>query len=509
MSPDEYAQEIKGKYGTTLTSDGQRIMDLDDRDVVKRMVTRYPGEKTKIQGVDEYLAGDLPPTPPQTPQQEKAQQTYMDVLKKFGTGVVNKFNERDANVKEHIRATDAGEQNPVSEFIQKSGEAAGFAGDVGFEAVKALLPDDLKQGIKDALAGISSTEEAQGLAEKYTSWKSQNPELAEDLEAGFNVATVIPGIGAGSKIVEKGVQIGADAAKAAAEAAPIVKEAAESAARNVSEEVASRAESSAIKSAQKRVVPDYESLSGKGKGALIDETVSGKPRVEEGGIIKGRRVNMTQLEDEAAREVASLPGYKAGMTNLQAHNLVDAAIAKEAQGLETSLAREGIAVPPQQIKSIVKKAVDAVSENSLIFQKSDPVIGQYMRVLENAIKQNDGTLKGVLKIRKAMDAAYKNAGKHFPTGGEKIAALDEIHRGARDALQEFLINTARGTDVKAALRKQWNLFRADDVILDKASKEAGSTIGRVRDVIRAHPIGSIGAALTVPAVGGLILNQAD
>jgi hypothetical protein len=111
-----------------------------------------------------------------------------------------------------------------------------------------------------------------------------------------------------------------------------------------------------------------------------------------------------------------------------------------------------------------------------------------------------GTLEGVLDVRQDLDAAYENARGKLAYGSDKIAPLDEIHQQARDALNQYLQDHAQNTEVKAALRSQSLLFRADDVLRDKASQEGGSVLQRVQSGIKNHPLASVaGAAGTTVA----------
>jgi hypothetical protein len=101
-----------------------------------------------------------------------------------------------------------------------------------------------------------------------------------------------------------------------------------------------------------------------------------------------------------------------------------------------------------------------------------------MRVVGNALTKVDGTLRGALDLRKMLDNAYENARGKLAFGSDKLGALDEIHRGSRDALNQFLVETARNVDVKASLLKQSNLYKASDVLNAKAAKEGSTSLQR-------------------------------
>jgi hypothetical protein len=271
-----------------------------------------------------------------------------------------------------------------------------------------------------------------------------------------------------------------------------------------------------LDAALKHVTPDYGRMTPTQREAQIGTKVtttdaSGKattiPRVNPGGPLQGRSINLTSLEKEAGTEISKLPGFKPGMSNLDVHTLTQSGIETEAKNLESLLQKEGQVIPKKQIVSVVKKAIDKVPGESLILQKSDPVIKKYISSVKNAADQVDGTLKGALDIRKAMDKAYAQAGKHYPVGTESRGALDEVHQASRDALYKFLVDNAKNTDVKASLRKQWNLFRASDAVLPKAAREAGSSLEKIQKFMKEHPIGTAaGAAIGGAAAGRSILS---
>lgn len=202
------------------------------------------------------------------------------------------------------------------------------------------------------------------------------------------------------------------------------------------------------------------------------------PRVNESKGLKTRTVNPTPFEVDAGKALLKIENYPIKGTNLEKYQVVQPEITRMSNELARSLKAENILRPPQQIAKVVRDAVNAVPEKSLLLQKSDPVIANYMRITKNAIEMNDGTLAGELKVRQALDKAYENARGKLAFGSDKISSLDEIHKAARDALNQDIITHAQNTDVKAALKSQWDLIRASDVLRNKAEAESGSPLGR-------------------------------
>ncbi len=201
------------------------------------------------------------------------------------------------------------------------------------------------------------------------------------------------------------------------------------------------------------------------------------PRVNEGGIIKGRTINPTQAEIDANAELVKTPSYKPNATKLEKYNAVQGEIPKIGQSLDISLKNEGVLRPPKEIMKVVRDAVTEASQNSLLLQKTDPIVTNYLRVAERAINQSDGTLAGEWDVRKILDQAYEDAGGKY--GNNK--GLDQIHRASRNAILTDMASKAKNTAVKASMKKMTNLYNASDVLQDEARLEGGSSWERLQN----------------------------
>lgn len=229
---------------------------------------------------------------------------------------------------------------------------------------------------------------------------------------------------------------------------------------------------SPLETAIKDSTPNYETSTPTARGKLLS-------RVEEGGILKGRTVKPDKLNIEAGTELSKVPGYEPSATKLSKYQVTKAEIAKRGESLESSLKGEKVIVSKKEIISKVQKALDKLPNESLLLQKSDPVIANYMRVFKNALKKQPGNLYGILKLKKILDDAYENARGKQAFGSDKISALDDINKASRDVLTQYLIENAKNTKVKLSLKSQWDLYRALDELKTAAEKESGSSIGRL------------------------------
>lgn len=257
-----------------------------------------------------------------------------------------------------------------------------------------------------------------------------------------------------------------------------------------------------LQTAIKDATPDYEASSPTERGKMLG-------RVQEGGFLKGRTVKPDNLNVEAGTELHGVPGYDPNATKLAKYQVAQTENTIRAKALDSSLEREKVIVPKKEVVNIIKNVVNKVPEDSLLLAKADPVIKNYMRVVQNAVNKVGGNLKGVLDLKKLLDNAYENARGKQAFGSDKLSALDEIHKPVRDALTQYLVEKAQNTQVKASLRSQWNLYRAMDELRTAAEKESGSILGRTmkKYPITTKVVKSIGNATGIGGAMNVIGGQ--
>lgn len=304
-------------------------------------------------------------------------------------------------------------------------------------------------------------------------WTQEHPEAASALEEILGTTSAggqIAGDILLSNQVARGLQKGVDLTKKGVSS---VQEEVTSGVSKVKESVTKKKtpefrQQQAIKDA----TPDYESLSPKQKAKVLSQT-------QEGGVFKGRTLKPTKKQIEAGQELSKTKSYDPNATKLSKYQNAEKEVKAMGNALEKSLKKERIIVPKKEVTARVKTALKEIPEKDLLIQKSDPVIKNYLRVYNNAIKQVDGTTYGIFRLRKILDQTYKNARGGQAFGSDKIAALDNVNRVVRDTLTEYVIEKS-GVGVANSMNKQWNLYRAMDVLADSASKEKGSILGRFK-----------------------------
>lgn len=348
-----------------------------------------------------------------------------------------------------------------------AGQVAGGVGDIIGNVISPLIPNQVKSGIGNV---------SQYINDKVNKIPGMTPDIHKSLGDVFNTLSLLGGEKATPTVTEaakSGVQSATDIVKNTITKSP--------------EDIAKTNYESALM----HTTPNYEALSAAKKAEMASETIrtvnpdgtiKSVPRIQEGGILKGRTLTPTTTEKAAAQQLSQVPGYKPGMTALDTHNLIQGEITNQATTLRSSLKAEpntfGVVNPVQEASSQVVKAINQVPEKSLLLSKSDPVIENYTRIVKNAITQNPRTLEGVLNLRQMLDSVYENARGKLAFGSDKIAPLDDIHQAARDTLNKYLIDHAQNTDTQGLLKAQSDLYRADDVVRQSLGKEGGSSIKR-------------------------------
>lgn len=90
MTPEQYALYLKEKFGEEKTRDGMLIRDMNDKELVRRVIQRYPKDREKVVGIDEYLGEDAPPALPETQVEKNTPPAIKEMVAKgkrdmFGT----------------------------------------------------------------------------------------------------------------------------------------------------------------------------------------------------------------------------------------------------------------------------------------------------------------------------------------------------------------------------------------------------------------------------------------
>lgn len=192
MRPEEFAQLIRKKYPNGVTSDGTPYSNIDDVELTKRVIEKYPAYKKQVQ-LDDDLIGS--PT---------------GAIRDFATGIGESISVRWREAVGGVKTSSGEEYQPLYRpTLRAVGAGAGLVSDVGFEALKLIAPKFVEDFVSKAGQEVADTEVVKAFTEKYMDLKEKYPEAMKDIENVIDIVSLIPaGKGAqiGVKTTKKGVQ---------------------------------------------------------------------------------------------------------------------------------------------------------------------------------------------------------------------------------------------------------------------------------------------------------------
>lgn len=201
MTPDDYIANIKNRAGSQRAKDGTLIREMDDRELLRRMLERYPGDRNMLVGLDAYL-GELPKEIPPSEVEEKLNTPS---FQGFFNRVKQSFGERQEKVHEQILPQTEGK--PLLRGLGVLGQGAALVADVGIGAVAEALEPGVKEGIKKGFGAVATSPLGERVREDYGAFKEARPDAALAVESVGNLAGVLP-IGLAAKPAVAGVSRG-------------------------------------------------------------------------------------------------------------------------------------------------------------------------------------------------------------------------------------------------------------------------------------------------------------
>lgn len=228
------------------------------------------------------------------------------------------------------------------------------------------------------------------------------------------------------------------------------------------------------------------------------------------GIFKKSIIEPSTIEARIEKSVATIQGVSEKNTAQKNFNIIKKANIEEAQNLERLVSENNFIISKKEIKSNLLKAKNELSESPLITGDAEKMAEKLINKANKIIEANEGSGKGLLKVRKEYDAWVKTQKpKAFDAKAENAFSLanDKI----RDTLNKLLDEKIVNVETKASRLKQSNLYSALKNIEPKAAIEADTAVGRafqnmanavgiknkiVQQVAAVAGIGGLGAAAT-------------
>jgi len=211
------------------------------------------------------------------------------------------------------------------------------------------------------------------------------------------------------------------------------------------------------------------------------------PRIaeENTGFTGTRPVTTSASEYKAGQELNNIKDYPDKGTNLEKSLATGEAIGKEAENMRSQIAAEDKSDPLDtkaeraKVTNYVTKNLDPEEQEKFESgQSSKTAMGRYVNQVNEAVADYNGTREGKLDLRQKLDDIYKENRGKLAFQGDSGNTLDETHTDIRNEINKDLKGSTNNIDTQASLNKQTNLYRAKDVLDEKARAEAGNKVSR-------------------------------
>lgn len=344
----------------------------------------------------------------------------------FISRVGEDLKKRAGSIKETISEGMKGESNPLRSGVRIAGQIAGGIGDVVAEGAVSgfrALPDVVEQPIRKAGTKILQTKVGQaGLeaieqgVEAYEAFKIKYPEIAEDLEAVVNIASILP--------AWKGAQVGTQAAK------------------TVGKNVVEAVESTVAKGA--KVIDDVAKPAAK----VAKDIIPTRKEVISGQITKALDLTQGDVSNIKLSTKNDVGDWISNKNLIGGNKKETLGKVKELVDTQYKGVRDEIAKVPTVYKSATVPRV----RESLSMLESDlkGVLGQekaYQQVV-NLLKKKEYKLEDVQKVKELLDDQFD---LYKATGDVKAGQTKAGLANVRQELKTFIekeVKDNTGADIR-------------------------------------------------------------
>lgn len=404
-----------------------------------------------------------------------------DILDRFGS-TLKEYGQKYGAIAERVWNPKEGKvmgQNPLSSGLQFTGTTIGLAQDLVFDVAEEITPKPVKEVLETGLNKLLQTkagEEVIQFAQQYNDWAQHHPQAAADIEAIFNIASIIP--------AGKGAQLGI---KAATKSLGTVETVAKTGVKATEKKLVARTFDEAVD--------------------IVKPVLTKKQKTEaikfgdlETNIIGTTKIKASELDNRIAKSVEGIVAKEAKVEdNIAA---IRASISEKGETVSAFLKEHDAIFNKKQLRSQIDQIKD---EHSILFRGDesirkayDSVIDEYFKILDRHPKN----LSGAWEARKEFDDLVRDRlPKAFDDVGNN--AQKQAVRDVRQAVNGYIHERLpEGSPFKSSLEEMSLQYRAIDNIADKAAGQVGKNIVSLLEAkIRSNPILS-GAGLL--GLGGLV-----
>jgi hypothetical protein len=406
----------------------------------------------------------------------------MDALGEIGSDIGSDFQKRNTNVGQIKADVQSGKKSLASGLFESVGQAAGMVGDAALDVVKPAIKPEVKEGIKSGLSTIMQTPAAQGLAKAWGDFETAHPELAGNIKATGNIASLLPILRAPGEVLGlagRGIDtvgtVAADTAKASV--APL-KTGAQAVKTGV------QATKNAVKSAPKvedtisAIDPD---LSGKKAVAAYKQIATGGREGQEAGVISKQGVTPANhtIESGIRLHGAGITFGKDPLENLgkirtaftDTESKIDKALTADPE-ITYNANKPGLATTLEKLRT-------AAPRETLAIKDSKKAFGDVVSYARQLLSKVPDDVKGIRQMRQLFDnGARKEYPSAFSDGMiDTKSPAGQAIKQVRDTINAHLYQTApEGSEVQRLTKLETDLYRAQDAIAPKAAKLHGKGI---------------------------------
>lgn len=381
---------------------------------------------------------------------EESARSYMDIQKEQSKG---------------INFSDPSRQ--AERDVQQVGQGIGLVGDVAGEAMSSVAKpgyDAIPQHAKDKISGVvkSVANSAAGKAaikalqkggQEWGKFSKEHPDVADDLEAGFNIATA--GLPVGKSATAKNV---------ASSATP---------------GLLGKAGDAAIKAGKDQKASDFSKFA----QDLASPEKTKKVRLDEVGrttigddLLRTNVVDNTAREKALADEVARVPGLDKDKPLQHNFNAISSENDREAKSLISFVKANDVPITPQELQQQSQDVMKSLrGKGYLTSADSKEFANRAMAEMGKFIQKNGSTASGLLQSRKDFDQWVTSQSKKFFEANYENMKTDVV-REIRTAANDLVEKKVPG--VKDSLAKQNKLYDAMKNLRPKVEKEGNNVIER-------------------------------
>ena len=396
---------------------------------------------------------------PDAPPPQESESYLGGVQRRFGEAYFGKIAEQfSPELKRRLEVTRSpeflgmgGDNTLARQASAALSQAARTGGSLIMEAAGVVIPDVVREAAGDAFDAVMATDSGKAAASavskgfaEYQEFAKENPRAAEEFETLVDVSALLSPRPDLINISQR-----AAAAKKAGDTS-----------RNLKDKVA---------------------ITGLLTPEKLDRTAQTRPV---GVLNKTETWVPDDFDNSVIETVAAIPGIKPYGNVHENFRVMQDYVKGQKDTLDNFIRSQNKEVDVEDLNADFNAALQEFTSTNvytLASKAAQEQFDKYVRVARKEIKENGGSLVGILNARRNFDQAVHEAGQSLDadvaTYQVKAAKL------VRGVMNTYLKNNTRGDDVKNLLDNQFRTLTALDTLVNKRNKEGKDTLARITQSI--------------------------